>query len=171
MKGAKCYERYPYWAILLSNLVSIAIYLAGAFIIYQFGLVWAALYLLYVLYLEIRLIKWHCVDCYYYGRTCAFGKGKLSSLFFRKGNPDNFAKKQATWKDIIPDFMVTVIPMAAGAIILIGSFDWIILSAVILLFILGFIGNGLIRSRVACKYCKQRELGCPAEKLFDRKKK
>jgi len=27
-------------------------------------------------------------------------------------------------------------------------------------------GNYLVRSRIACKYCKQRELGCPAEKLF-----
>jgi hypothetical protein len=38
-------------------------------------------------------------------------------------------------------------------------------------FLLTFIGNGLVRGSLACKYCKQREIGCPAEQLFNKKKK
>jgi hypothetical protein len=29
----------------------------------------------------------------------------------------------------------------------------------------------MIRGSIACKYCKQRELGCPAEQMFAKKKK
>jgi hypothetical protein len=34
------------------------------------------------------------VDCYYYGKTCAFGKGYLSSLFFSRGQPQQFNTKK-----------------------------------------------------------------------------
>jgi hypothetical protein len=41
------------------------------------------------------------------------------------------------------------------------------LTALVALFILLVtIGNFLVRTSYACKYCKQQEIGCPAEKLF-----
>jgi hypothetical protein len=165
------YENYPFWIVLISNLVSIAIYLIGAFIIYQIGLVWLILYLLFIGTLEFRLIKGHCTACYYYGKTCAFGKGRISVIFFKKGDVKKFCKKQMTWKDILPDFMVSLIPIIVAIVLLIIRFNWAILILVILLFLLTFTGNGFVRSSLACKYCKQRKLGCPAEKLFNKKKK
>ena len=170
MKKEVYFENYPLPIVFFSNLVSILIYLIGIFIIYQIGLLWLILYLVFIGILEFRLIKGHCTNCYYYGKTCAFGKGKISSMFFKKGNPKNFCRKQMTWKDIIPDFMVSLIPFIIGIILLIRDFDWILLSFVVLLFVLTFIGNGIIRSQLACKYCKQRKIGCPAQKLFEKKK-
>jgi len=169
MEKAKTYENYPAWIILVSNLMSIAIYLAGAFIIWQAAGIWVLLYLAFIGYLEIRLLKGHCVDCYYYGKMCAFGQGKLSSMFFRKGDSKQFCKKQMSWKDIAPDFMVSLIPMIIGAWMLITAFSWLILSLIILLFVLSFPGNAFVRGKLACRYCRQRELGCPAEKLFQKK--
>ncbi len=170
MKGTRFYEEYPIWIVALSNSASVAIYLIGAFIIYQFGLVWMALYLFYIGLLEIRVLKWHCVDCYYYGKACAFGKGKLSALLFNKGDPSKFCRMKITMKDIIPDFAVFIIPTAVGAMILLANFSWLILALTASLFLLGFAGNALVRGRLACRFCKQRELGCPAEQLFDKKK-
>ncbi len=170
MKPFGAYESYPAWIILVSNLVSIAIWLAGAFIIYQAVGSWVILYLALIGYLEIRLLRGHCTDCYYYGKRCAFGQGKLSSMFFRKGDPKGFCKRQMTWKDIAPDFMVSVIPMVIGVAILLFDFSWVILTLVILLFVLSFPGNAFVRGSLACKHCRQRELGCPAENLFSRKK-
>ena len=80
----KTYENYPLWIVLFSNLVTLATYFIGAYIIYQAGLVWMLVYLIYVLVLEFRLVHGHCVNCYYYGKYCAFGRGKMSSLFFKK---------------------------------------------------------------------------------------
>ena len=87
MGPTRVLECYPLWIVLLSNFVGVAIYLAGAVILAGFGLWVSALYLLYCLGLELRLLKGHCVDCYYYGQVCGFGKGKLCAWFFRPGDP------------------------------------------------------------------------------------
>jgi len=171
MGKPKTYENYPCWIILISNFVSILIYLAGSFIIYQLGLAWLGLYIIYILFLEIRVMKKSCVNCYYYGKCCAFGRGKLSTLFFKKGNPKNFACRKITWKSIIPDFLVSIIPFIAGIILLILKFNWLVLLSVILLLILASFGNSFVRGSLACKHCRQRELGCPAEQLFSKNKK
>jgi len=34
------------------------------------------------------------------------------------------------------------------------------------LVMLSFVGNAVIRGSFACKYCRQREIGCPASRLF-----
>ena len=170
MKKEQGYENYPFWIVFLSNLVSIAIYFIGAFIIYQLGLIWLILYLIFIGILELRLLKGHCTNCYYYGKTCAFGKGRISRIFFKKGDLNKFCKKQITWKDIVPDFMVSLVPAIIWVILLIKKFNWILLLLVFILFILTFVGNGIMRSQLACKYCKQREIGCPAEQLFNKKK-
>ena len=171
MGQPKTFENYPCRIIIISNLVSIAIYLIGAYIIYQVGIIWLLLYLLYIFGLEIRLMKRSCVNCYYYGKFCAFGKGKISSLFFKKGNSHKFIKDKITWKDILPDFLVSIIPLVVGIVLLILKFNWLILSLIVLLVILTSIGNGFVRGTLACKFCKQREIGCPAEQLFNKNKK
>lgn len=138
----------------------------GAVLLSRFSIIWAVVYVIVILLLEFRLVSGHCVDCYYYGKTCAFGKGRLSSLFFRKGNPEKFSHMNVTWKDILPDFLMFMIPILAGILLLILNFSWTVLILVIALFLLGFLGNALVRGKLACRYCRQRELGCPAEQLF-----
>lgn len=170
MKESKYYEEYPPWIILFSNIVSVAIYAIGAFVMYRIGIVWLVLYILYIVLLEMRLLRKSCVNCYYYGKNCAFGKGKLSCLFFKKGNPAEFSKQQITWKDILPDFMVSVVPLVAGIVLLIMDFEWLFALLLLALLLLTFIGNGFIRGSLACRYCKQREIGCPAERLFSKNK-
>jgi hypothetical protein len=44
-------------------------------------------YLLYALGLEVRLLRTGCVDCAYYGKACAFGKGRLCAIAFEQGDP------------------------------------------------------------------------------------
>ncbi len=103
--------------------------------------------------------------------SCAFGKGRLSTLFFRKGNPENFSKIQITGKDLAPDFLLFMIPVLAGILLLVQAFSWSVLIFVIALLVLGFAGNALVRGQRACRYCRQREIGCPAEQLFGGAKK
>lgn len=154
-----------------SYLLSISVYLIGAGIMYQLGLIWLVLYVLFVLILEFRLVKGHCVDCYYYGKTCAFAKGRLSCLLFPHGTPERFSQRTITWKDIMPDFLVFLIPILVGIALMIHDFSWMLLLLIIALFFLGFIGNALVRGQLACRFCRQREIGCPAQRLFDRTKK
>jgi hypothetical protein len=171
MGEPRVYDQYPVWMVLASNFLSFSMYLAGAIILYQLGLIWLVLYVLFVLLLEFRLVRGHCVDCYYYGKTCAFAKGRLSSLFFPKGTPEHFSRRLITKKDLIPDFLVFFIPLVVGSALLIREFSWILLILVIALFILGFAGNAVVRGQIACRYCRQKEIGCPAQRLFERPEK
>ena len=174
MAQPKPYSNYPCWIMLISNLVSLLIYATGAFVMSQiprFGTILLGLYLLYIIWLELKVMSKSCVNCYYYGKYCAFGKGKLSSWLFKKGSPQGFLKRKLSWKDILPDFLVSIIPLIAGIILLILRFNWLILVSIVLLVILASAGNGFIRGSLACRFCKQRELGCPAEQLFSKKGK
>lgn len=169
MQESCCREEYPASIVVVSNLLSFLIWGIGAYILSRFSIIVVIAYLLGILVLELRLLGRHCVDCYYYKKTCAFGKGRLSALFFPRGDPERFLRMQITGKDIVPDFLVFLIPVLAGVLLLIQAFSWGILFLVIALVILGFAGNALVRGNLACRYCKQREIGCPAEKLFDEK--
>jgi hypothetical protein len=171
MQEPGCKEQYPLTTVFVSNLLSVLLYGIGIYILFQFGIPWVIGYVIFILLLEFRLISRHCVDCYYYGKTCAFGKGRLSSLFFRKGNPEKFVGMTITWKDMVPDFLVFIIPVLAGLLLLVREFSWTILILIIALFLLGFMGNAYVRGQLACKYCKQKEIGCPAVALFDTTKK
>ena len=170
MQEPVCKENYPGWMVFISTMVSLLIYGIGVNILWQFGIIWVAAYLIFILILEFRLISGHCTDCYYYGKICAFGKGRLSSLFFNKGNPERFSAMQITWKDIVPDFLLFIIPVLAGILLLLQRFSLTILMLVLILLLLGFMGNALVRGHLACKYCSQREIGCPATQLFNTEK-
>jgi hypothetical protein len=165
----KIYENYPVWVVIISNMVSLSIYGLGFLIMIQFGLIIAVLYLLYVLILEGRVIKYHCVNCFYYGKTCGFGKGRISAMFFKKGDVLKFCDREMSWKEMIPDLLIALIPFVAGIYFLITDYNVILLINIILLLFLSTFGNGFIRSKLACRYCKQREIGCPADKLFNKK--
>ncbi|MDD1680884.1 MAG: hypothetical protein LUQ35_04680 [Methanoregula sp.] len=167
MQETGCREQYPLTTVLVSNLLSVLLYGTGISILFQAGLLFVIGYVAFILILETRLIGWHCVDCYYYGKTCAFGKGRLSSLFFRKGSPEKFPMMTLTWKDMVPDFLVFIIPVLAGILLLVREFSWTILVLIIALFLLGFMGNAFVRTQLACRYCRQKEIGCPAAELFN----
>ena len=165
------YENFPAWIPILSNLVSISIYAIGAYILAGFGILFAILYLLYCLWLEIGILRRSCVDCYYYGKVCGLGKGKLCALLFKKGDPQKFVEKEISWAQLLPDFMVFIVPLVGGIILLLRNFNWLLVALLAILLMLSFGGNAAIRGSFACKYCKQREIGCPAEQLFGGKEK
>ena len=166
MENCGSCENYPSWIVAVSNLVALAIYGLGAYIIYRSGWVWMVLYLVYLLILEIRLLGGHCRNCYYYGRTCAFGKGRLSAAIFKPGDPERFNARSVTWRDMIPDILVVLVPMVVGIVVLTRDFSWAVLAAMLGMLALATVGNGAVRSSLACSRCRQRELGCPAEQLF-----
>jgi len=164
---AKTYENYPLWIPALSWSVAISIDLLGAYILYRLMAVLPVFYLLFVLWLEYKLLKYHCVQCYYCGKTCGLGKGKLAAAIFRKADPPRLRERQVGWRDLITDFMVLILPVAAGTIYLLRKFDPVILALLVLLVLLCLGGNSSVRRNLVCKYCKQKQLGCPAEHFFN----
>lgn len=166
MEIPKTYDNFPFRIVILSNSVSILIYLSGLVITLSLSWIVAIIYILFILALEFRLLSKHCVNCYYWGKSCGFGKGRLSSLFFKRGDQSKFCEKSFSWRDLIPDILVSLVPLLIAIALLIVRFNFMLLFAAIVLTGLTTAGNGFIRGNLTCKFCKQREIGCPAEKLF-----
>lgn len=171
MQEKQSYENFPFWIPLLSGALSLTIYGLGLYIFYHLGILFAVLYLCYCLWLESQILRGSCKHCYYFGKTCGLGRGKICALIFKKGDPKKFIEREISWKDLIPDFLILIFPLVGGVIVLIKDFSWLILSMMVILVILSMAGNALIRGSLACKYCKQKELGCPAERLFNKNAK
>lgn len=169
METATKNDNYPVGTVILSNAVSFAIYSLGFAVMFRLGLIYSLLYAVYILFLEFRLIRYHCTSCYYWGRTCGFGKGRVSAWFFRKGDPAAFCSKSMTWKDMIPDMLITLIPVCTGIVLLIMHFSIMVLVELLLLMLLTTMGNGYIRGSLTCKFCRQQE-ACPAYQLFNKPK-
>ncbi|MBN2371257.1 MAG: hypothetical protein JXO72_12305 [Vicinamibacteria bacterium] len=168
---AAVFESYPSWAVALSNGLSLSIYALGSVIVARLGWGFLAAYLVFLAYLEVHLLARGCVHCTYYGRACFSGKGLVASWLFKRGDPSRFASRKFTWLSLLPDMLVVLIPLGAGLFLSIRRFDWLLLSLMVGLIILAFPGNGCVRGRLACRYCRQRELGCPAEELFRRRER
>ena len=170
MTEIKSYENYPLWIPFIAIFLSIIGYVLGAIILSGFGIIIVTFYLIYCFVIELLIIFKSCKNCCYYGKICGLGKGKITPLFIKKGNPKMFIEKKISWYNVLPDFLVAVIPIIGGIILLVSNFSYLLLGLIILLTILFFAGTGFVRGAFACKYCKQKEFGCPAAKLFEKKK-
>jgi hypothetical protein len=101
MDEIKAYENFPGRMVAFSLLVNYSIYTLGAVIISGLGAFAVALYLLFCLGNELHIMRMSCVDCYYYGKRCAFGRGKIASLLFKRGDPKRFIAKTISWKELL----------------------------------------------------------------------
>jgi hypothetical protein len=166
---AKVFENYPTWMVFVTNLVSVSVYLDSLFLIY---LVWPVLvipFFIYMVCLELSVYREGCVNCYYYGKVCAFGRGKTAKIFLRKGDPKKFTEKTVGFRDFLPSSLVSIVPLAAGILLLLQEFDWIILGLMVWPLIVMFLGNPVIYGEMACPNCKQAQICCPVCEFFKKR--
>ena len=168
MKEEKYYESFPVWIAIVSALFTLAIYAIGVYILSRFGIFIAIVYVGYCIWVELRVLSKSCVHCVYYGRVCGLGKSVVCALLFRKGDPEKFSKREISWKDVVPDFLVSIFPLLAGIALFITDFSWTVLFLWLVLLFLAFAGTALLRGSLTCKYCMKRETGCPAQRLFSK---
>lgn len=50
------------------------------------------------------------------------------------------------------------------------AFSWLILILMVVILLLTTVGNSMVRGALACRYCRQRGIGCPALRLFEKRK-
>ena len=167
MNNSACHENYPASTVFQSLSTALALYACSIFVMIKTGWILCLLYLAYIFLLEIKLLRSSCIHCHYYGKTCAFGRGKICGLVFKEGNPQKFVENKVTWVKILPDLLVSLIPVLTGIILILIDFDWTLLALILLIIFLTSAGNGYIRGRLACRYCKQREIDCPAIEFFN----
>lgn len=168
----KIYESYPLWMVAVINILMLAVYVAGAYIMFKLSLITGVLYVIFILILEFQLYKNACTYCCYYGKMCAFGKGIIASLFFKKGDPKKFGEREISFKDMIPQLLVVLIPLAIGIALLVSrGFNLLILIAMIYPVFSWVCLNSVIYGKLACPHCKQGTICCQALKFFTKNEK
>lgn len=170
MSKKERFENYPAWIVIVFNLASWSVHVAGLYILYLLWPVLTLPFLLYILYLEFSVYRGGCVNCYYYGKVCASGRGKLAKLLFKKDDPKKFCLRSVGWKDFIPGFLGSVVTIVVGIYLLVQSFSWIVLIATAWPIVI-FMGNQYTYGELACPNCKQAELCCPVSEFFMKKEK
>jgi len=117
------------------------------------------------------LLTGGCRSCWYFGKRCAFGRGKIAALFAVKGDAALFCQKEIDWSKTLPHFCLLLIPLMAGLFLLLQNFKWLVLVLMLIPALVWFFGNPLIYGRLACRYCKQGRICCPASAFFQKIKK
>ncbi len=80
--------------------------------------------------------------------------------------------KEISFKDLIPQLLVVLIPLIIGIALLVSTgFDVLILTAMIYPVFSWVCLNNVIYGKLACKHCKQGTICCQALKFFAKKKK
>jgi len=148
------------------NTLSLSTYVIGILIFLRLSFILAMIYIAYLLWVELHLLRSSCVNCYYYDGWCAFGRGKISAMLFPRRSAPRFIEHGMTWKQLIPDSFVLLFPFLGCIILLVQEFNFIILAAIFALIFLATAGNAFARGSLACQHCLQRELGCPAAQFF-----
>ena len=164
-------ERYGLGQIIFGNAAMLVWIGLGAACCWFFHPIAAWAYLAAsVLMVFVVLRRLVCVNCYYYGKLCAFGRGRLCPALFRRGNPQRFVDRVCSFRDVLPDLLVPAIPVVGGMVLLARDFALVLLLVVLAIAALATAGTGIVRGLLACPHCAQRELGCPAEQLFGRQR-
>lgn len=161
MKSEKknCIKIVPLWLVLLDNIPTLAMYILGTIIISKFSMMFAISYVLYSLLSIIWFWAKICPYCNYHGTSgCPCGYGKLSALFFKKVNSNNFRK--VFKRNIIAVYPSWFIPPVFGFYLLISSYSTGFLMLNISFALVGFVLIPLISKKIGCKDCAIRE-DCP----------
>jgi len=149
-------EEYPRSTVIAGNLIMLGWIALGTVACYFFNPVAAWIFLAVALLLVfIVLRKLVCTNCYYYGKWCATGWGKLSALMFKKGNIETF--NDSVGVKLAPAIygLLTLLPLVLGTISAVQHFSVakpIVLAALLLL---GFY-SGTLGRRKSCAQCKMR---------------
>ncbi|MCJ7745944.1 MAG: hypothetical protein MUP40_06630 [Actinobacteria bacterium] len=153
-------EEYPKVGILLGNLVMVVWIALGTIACYFFNHIVAWVYLgVAVTMVFVVLRRLICTNCYYYGRWCPTGWGKLSALLFKKGDIEKFGESLGLKLAPATYGLLTLTPLVLGTISAVQHFSAmkpVVLAAIL---IIGFY-SGYIGRKKACAQCKMK-LCCP----------
>ena len=153
-------EQHPKTSIILGNLMMILWIALGTIACWFLYPPAAWIYLAFAaIMVFVVLRKLICVDCYYYNKWCPIGWGKLSALFFKKGNIKNFGKGTGLKLAPFTYGILSAIPIIFVIISIFQEFAVSKLVVLILLLLVAFY-SGSIGRKKSCAKCKMR-LICP----------
>ncbi len=153
-------EEYPKTSAVTGNFFMILWIASGTIACWFLYPLVAWFYLVFaIIMVFVVLRKMVCTNCYYYDKWCCIGWGKLSALFFKEGEIENFPKSSGIKIAPFTYGLLTLIPLVLIVISIIKEFT---VPKLVVLFLLLFISfySGAISRKKTCAKCKMR-LICP----------
>lgn len=154
-------ENYPIKIVCVSTTLTIISYLLGTFVLYVFHPVLGILFLLLAVSTIIVSMKLRCTYCYYLGKYCNFGLGKLAAIIFKKRDPTEFKNPRKVIPTAILSFGTMLVPVIAGIGLVLFDFSLINLGLLLMYILFGILPNFFVRGSF-CDKCMQGQLGCPS---------
>lgn len=162
-------EEYPKSSVIVGNLAMaawIALGTIGCWFLTPLG---AWIFLAFALIMVgVVLRKLVCTDCYYYGKWCGIGWGKLSALMFPKGNEERFGTSLGLKLAPITYKLLTAVPLV---FLITSMFDTsrLLVPKIIVLVLLLAVSfySGTIGRKKGCAACKMR-LVCPGSAVKEK---
>jgi hypothetical protein len=147
-------EEYS-WASVIDNNLAILLWITlGTVCCWFFNPVVAWVYLGVALVTGFVIMrKLVCTNCFYYGKRCASGWGKLSALMFKQGNIEHF--NDSIGLKIAPAVygLLTLVPLVLGTISAVQHFSWVKPVFLAALLITGFYSGAVARKK-SCARCR-----------------
>ncbi|PYG88033.1 hypothetical protein LY28_01743 [Ruminiclostridium sufflavum DSM 19573] len=142
--------------VIIGNIIMILWFAVGTLACAFLSRIVAIIYLTYsivMIYFVMR--KLVCTNCYYYGKNCSMGWGKLASLFFKKGDISKF--KGCGGQKLAPVVygVISIIPIILIIISLVKAFT-LTKIAVLVVFLLITVYTNVISRKTSCSKCKMR---------------
>jgi hypothetical protein len=156
----KGFEEHSKTTMVVSNL-AMALWIAlGTAACWFLMPVVAWIYLAAALVLVgIVLRRLVCVNCYYYGRRCGTGWGKLAALFFKQGEMEKFSESIGVRIAPAVYGLLSLVPVVLVIIALVRDFTipgLVVLVALLLVTVY----SAFLSRRKGCSTCKMK-LVCP----------
>lgn len=153
-------EEFPVSTIILENTTLLLWILAGSYLCYVFMPIIAYTYLAYGLSMVLVIMRiLVCKNCYYHGKKCHTGWGKLSALYTKKGKIEKFGC--GAGGAVIPVFYgsMALLPLILAVIVLINNFSIATLITLLVFLPIVYLSSTGFRKK-ACVQCKMKEI-CP----------
>lgn len=157
-------EEFQKAGIVIGNLLMLSWIVLGSISIGFLNRPIALVYMVIALVMVyIVLRKLVCTNCYYYGKWCATGWGKLSSMMFKKGDIENFSTCNGI--KIVPFFfgLLILVPLVSIIVSIILGFSPEKVAVLSLLIFTAVYSGGTNRKN-ACARCKMN-LICPGSPM------
>lgn len=149
-------EEYPWTVVLSGNFMMLLWIGLGTFACYFLSPMAAWIYLgVSLLAVFVVLRGAVCTRCYYYGKRCHIGWGKLASLFFKQGNIEELNDCIGGKAAPMVYGLLSLVPLVLGTISTIIDFSILKIAVLAVLLLIGFY-SGAISRKSACKECKMR---------------
>jgi hypothetical protein len=153
-------EQHPKATITLANL-AMAIWIASGtaacwFLHPIIAWVYLAVALITVGVVLRRLV---CVNCYYYGKWCGTGWGKLAALFFKAGDMEKFSTSIGVKLAPLTYGLLSLIPIVLIIVSIVLEFTVAKIIVLAVLLLVSVYSAFLSRKR-GCVNCKMK-LACP----------